>query len=237
MLKDIKTSEMYQDLEQLMTDMLENIKEIKNDREANILDIEIDKKKQLEEIHQMRLLVNNHLDKLETKLKLEIEETVRKTTEQIRKTLVLVHETEQKISENIADLNDIHSYASDLQTFLGMREMQKRITENDKSMQSLLDDGLLQQMIIKSAVDTNIGNCLSEIKVFGSVEIQTKQERLSLRNRKNKQAQLLAVQKQQSIQDITLNRVQTLTSDGGGAIRSCCVTPENHLLFNAPLSM
>ncbi|XP_052087745.1 E3 ubiquitin/ISG15 ligase TRIM25-like [Mytilus californianus] len=229
MLKDIKTSEMYKDLEQIMTDMLENIREIKNDRH-NISDIETEKEKQLEEIRQMRLLVNNHLDKLEEKLKIEIEETVRKTTEKIRKTIVLVHETEQKISKNIADLNDIQSYASDLQTFLGMKEMQTRISENEKSMQSLLDDDLLQQRVIKSAVDTNIGNCLSELKVFGSVEILTKQERLSLRKRKNKQAQLLAVQKQQSIQDITLNQVQTMTSNGG-TIRGCCVTTENHLLL------
>ncbi|XP_052087685.1 uncharacterized protein LOC127724677 [Mytilus californianus] len=229
-LKDIKTSEMYKDLEQIITDMLENINEIKNDRQVNISDIETEKEKQLEEIRQMRLLVNNHLDKLEEKLKIEIEETVRKTTEKIRKTIVLVHETEQKISKNISDLIDIRSYASELQTFLGMKEMQNRITENEKSMQSLLDDGFLQQMVIKSAIDTNIGNYLSEIKVFGSVEILTKQERLYLRKRKNKQAQLLAVQKPKSIQDISLNRIQTMTSDGG-AIRGCCVTPENNLLL------
>ncbi|VDI01890.1 Hypothetical predicted protein [Mytilus galloprovincialis] len=109
--------------------------------------------------------------------------------------------------------------------------MQNRITENEKSMQSLLDDGLLQQMVLKSAVDTSIGNCLSEIKVFGSAEILTKQERLSLRKRKHKQAQLLAVQKQKFIQDITLNQVQTMTTTNGGAIRGCCVTPENQLLL------
>ncbi|XP_071137170.1 uncharacterized protein [Mytilus edulis] len=230
-LKDVKTSEMYKDLDQSMTDLLENIKEIKNDRQVNISDIETEKEKQLEEIIQMRLLVNNHFDELEKRLKLDIEETVKQTTEKIRKTIVLVHETEQKISKNIGDLNDIRSYASELQTFFGMKEMQKRITENEKSMQSLLDDGLLQQMVLKSAVNTNINKCLSEIKVFGTMEILTKQEMVSLRKRKNKQAQLLAVQKPKSIQDITLNRVQSLTSDGGGAIRGCYVTPENHLLL------
>ncbi|CAG2212220.1 unnamed protein product [Mytilus edulis] len=179
----------------------------------------------------MRLLVNNHFDKLEKKLKLEIEETVKQTTEKIRKTILLVHEIEKKIYENTADLKDIRSYASELQTFLGMKEMQNRITENEKSMQSLLDDGLLQKIIINSAVETHIGNCISEIKVFGSVEILTNQERLSLKKTKNKQAQLLAVQKQQSIQDITLNREETLTSDYSGTIRGCCVTPENQLLL------
>ncbi|XP_071135646.1 uncharacterized protein [Mytilus edulis] len=231
MLNDIKTSEMYKDLEQTMIDMLENIKEIKHDRQVNISDIETEKKKQLEEISQMRLLVNNHFDKLEKELKLEVEETVIQTTEKIRQTILFVKETEQKISKNIADLNDIRSYASELQTFLGMKEMQNRVTENEKSMQSLLDDGLLQQMVLKSAVDTSIGNCLSEIKVFGSVEILTKQERLSQRKRKHKQAQLLAVQKQKFIQDITLNQIQAMTTTNGGAIRGCCATPDNHLLL------
>ncbi|CAC5367923.1 unnamed protein product [Mytilus coruscus] len=98
-------------------------------------------------------------------------------------------------------------------------------------MQSLLDDGLLQLMLIQFAVDTNIGNCSSEIKMFISIEILTKQERLSHRKRKNKQAHLLAIQKQIPIQDITLNRLQTLTTSNGDIVRGCCVTPENHLVL------
>ncbi|XP_052087771.1 uncharacterized protein LOC127724719 [Mytilus californianus] len=109
--------------------------------------------------------------------------------------------------------------------------MHSKISENEKSMQSLLDNGLLQQILVKSAVDTHIGNYLTELKVFGSVEILTKQERLLLRNRKNKQAQLLAVQKPLSIQDITLKRIKTLTSSNGGVIRGFCVTSDKHLLL------
>ena len=71
------------------------------------------------------------------------------------------------------DITTIKEYASDLQTFLGSKEIEEEVKKEEKYILALSEDGCLQQLSLKCTIEKKIKDIMSTMSSFGSVSIET----------------------------------------------------------------
>ncbi|CAG2249885.1 unnamed protein product [Mytilus edulis] len=129
---NVKFTEQFQNLETRLEDLLQNIDQIKKDRKANVVSIEEMKKRHVAEIQHIRVEINKHLDNLGKQIIKDVEEKEGQCKENIQKALSPVKEKETMINQCQMNLQNIKQHASDFQTFLGMRELEVAVDENEQ---------------------------------------------------------------------------------------------------------
>lgn len=82
----------------------------------------------------------------------------------------------------------IRKYASDLQLFIGKKDIQSKIADNEKRLASIIENTSLKNIDIKLVIDDKILDILTSIKSFGS--ILTIESPSGITKYKNKQAQM-----------------------------------------------
>ncbi|VDI20928.1 Hypothetical predicted protein [Mytilus galloprovincialis] len=122
-------------------DLLRNIHRIKIDRKANLESIEERKELHLVEIQQTRKQITKRLNKLEKEIIQDLEKKECQCKKNIQTILSSVKETENLITEYQTNLQSIKQHASDLQTFLVMRDIEIKVLENEQYLQSLVETG------------------------------------------------------------------------------------------------
>ncbi|CAG2200458.1 unnamed protein product [Mytilus edulis] len=134
---NVKTSEQFLDLESRLGDLLQNIDQIKKDRNSNVTKIEETKTRLVKEIRQKRAEINKRLDNLEKQIIKDLDEKACQNCESIQNVLSSVKEKEIIISKCQENFQNMKQYASDLQTFLGIKEIEIKVYENEQYLQSL----------------------------------------------------------------------------------------------------
>ncbi|VDI04584.1 Hypothetical predicted protein [Mytilus galloprovincialis] len=223
------TSGQLEDLETRLVDLLQNIDRIKKDRKANLTSIEEKTDLLLSEIQQIRYQTNKHLDKLEKEIKQDIDIKECKCKKNIQNILSSVKEKKTLIIEYQTNLQSTKQHASDLQTFLVMRDIEVKVFENEQYLQSLIETNQIEQFDLVSKVDPrviSISNCLEN---FGSVEIKTRPSCIRLIRAKAKQAQL-QVKPTKTINNLNLILQKKITTKGEN-IRGCCMSVNGDYFF------
>ena len=221
-----KKSQHFQDLRQEVEDLLENIKRLRTDREENLTTVNDQVQKHILKVQNLRSNINQHLDKLEEELKLELKKLENKAKTDIQGTIAILKDKENDIVKRQKNIEDITKHASDFQAFFGMREVKSNVTEHEQYIQSISDDQNFTQINITCSIDTKIQDILTGVKSFGSVGFQTERTSISLVRNKNKQAQIL------TIYDKTLT-LKRKVKHGGSKIRGCCVTTAGLMLISS----
>ncbi|VDI49056.1 Hypothetical predicted protein, partial [Mytilus galloprovincialis] len=227
---NFKTSEQFLDLESRLDDLFQNIDRIKKDRHLNVTNIKETKTRLIEEVRQKRVEINKHLDNLEKQIIKDLEEKECQSTESIKTVLSSVKEKETIINQCQANFLSIKQYASDLQTFLGMTEIEVKVKENEQLLHSLREAKSLEQLELTWKLDPFLETILNSLKNFGSIELKTQTSSLEFIRAKDKQAQLQVVTMKKNIDDVKLILQKQITTDGS-AVRGCCISEEGDLLF------
>ena len=79
-IKNVKTSTMFTEIEHLIKEMIENIGKIRQNRDTNSSVVKEQKKIIENEIHELRTTINDHLDKLQDDLMKELTEAEKQVT-------------------------------------------------------------------------------------------------------------------------------------------------------------
>ncbi|XP_071150723.1 uncharacterized protein [Mytilus edulis] len=228
---DFKTSEQFLDLESRLEDLLQNIGRIKKDRNSNMTNIEETKMRLSKEIRQKRVEINKHLDNLEKQLIKDLEEKECQSKDSIQKVLSSVTEKETMVTQCHTNFQSIKQYASDLQTFLGIKEIKVVVYENEQYLQSLIEAKSLEQIDLEWKVDPVFETIPNSLKNFGSITMRTKTSSLEFIISKNKQAQIqVVITKKTNINDAKLT-LQTDITTNGQYIKGCCMSKEGDFLF------
>ncbi|CAG2229935.1 unnamed protein product [Mytilus edulis] len=224
-----KTSGQLQDLETRLVDLIQNIDRIKKDRQANLESIRKRKELHLAEIQQRRNQINKHLDKLENEIKQDLEKKEGQCKKSIQSILSSVEEKKNFITEYQTNLQSIKQHASDLQTFLVMRDIEVKVFENEQYLQSLVETNKLDPVDLTCNVDPGVLSIFDSLKTFGSIEIDMKSSSIRLIREKDKQAQL-QVTPTKTIDDLRLILQKTITT-GGETITGCCMSVIGEFFF------
>ncbi|VDI37166.1 Hypothetical predicted protein [Mytilus galloprovincialis] len=230
---NVKASGQFLDLESSLGDLLQNIERIKKNREANVTNIEKLREQHIKEIKQIRVEINNHLDNLEKQVLEELREKEFQCKESIQKVLLPVKERGSIITQCQLNFKSIKDYASDLQTYIGMRDLEVKVDENEQYLQSFIDTKGLEHLDLVYKVDTNVQNILNNLKSFGSIEIKNHISDIELTRAKDKQAQIQVAAPRKTVNDVKLIQQKKIITNGA-VVRGCCMSREGDFLFTDP---
>ncbi|XP_063408887.1 uncharacterized protein LOC134692362 [Mytilus trossulus] len=180
------------------------------------------------EIRQKRAEINKLLDNLEKQIIKDLEEKEYQSKKSIQNVLSSVKEKETMVTQCQITFLSIKQYASNLQTFLGINEIEVKVYENEQYLQSLKEANSLEQIGLVWKVDP-VSETIS--KFFGSIEMTNQTSSLGFISSKNKQAQIQVVTtKKTSINDVKLILQKEITIYGQHT-KGCCMSKEGDFLF------
>ena len=126
-IKNVKTSTMFTEIEHLIKEMIETISKIRQNRENNSSAVNEQKRIIENEIQELRTQINTHLDKLQEDLMKELTEAEKQVTEETRELLVSSDEKQKELTKYQTNVINIERYPSDLQTYLALKQIEKEV--------------------------------------------------------------------------------------------------------------
>ncbi|XP_052065995.1 uncharacterized protein LOC127705685 [Mytilus californianus] len=229
-IKNVKSSNAFHEIEITLLGMAEYIERVKKDRQENLLYIKEQKEQIENEIQQAREAINSHLDAIQKKLIEDLKLTIDKENKTIQQFLKSDEQNEKEVKKFQSSHLKIKQHASELQTFLTMKQMERDIATKEKFIQSINKRGSLGYSRFFCKIDTTLEKFASNVKRFGEVVIETKPSDVPYVRQKDKQAQLMIPVPAKSIDDLILTLVQTVNTHSK-KVSGCTMLPDSRMVF------
>jgi hypothetical protein len=232
-IKNVKTSNMFTEIEHLIKEMIETISKIRLNRDANS-SVAKDQKRIIEnEIQELRTKINTHLDRLQEQMMKELSEAEKQVTDETREMLTSLDEKQKELTKYQTNIVNIKKYASDIQTLLAVKQIEKEVETHEMGLQSLVNIDSLNQTKLAYKIDTSLTTIVTSIQRFGEVVVESKPCELTFARKKDKQAQMMVadISPPMSVDNIHLNLNQQI-SIKGICITGCSLFPDNRIAFS-----
>ena len=118
------------------------------------------------EIKQTRLAINDYLDNLEKELLTKLQEAGDSAKVQIMELVATLAEKEKEILECQDNLQNIKSHATDLQTFLGLKQNEPEIAKNKRLVKSLIDDKRLSKRMLHCKINQKLLTLTTDVYLY-----------------------------------------------------------------------
>ena len=232
-IKNVKTSNMFTDIEHLIKEIIEIISKIRQNRKTNSSGVKEQKRLIENEIQELRTTINTHLDKLQENLMKELTEADKHVTEETRELLVSLDEKQKELTEHQTNMVNIKMYASDLQTLLAVKQIEKDVEKQDMGLQALVNSDSLNQTKLAYKIDTGLKTIVTSIQKFGKVVVESKPCELTFARKKEKQAQMMEVDllPPMSIENIQLILKKKMNTKGT-SITGCSLLPNGRMVLS-----
>ena len=126
------------------------------------------------EIQELRTEINTHLDKLQENLMTELTEAEKHATDETRELLGSLDKKQKELTEYQTNRVNIKKYASDLQTLLAVKQIEKDVETQDMGLQALVNSDSLNQTKLAYKIDTGLTTIVTSIQKFGKVVVESK---------------------------------------------------------------
>jgi DNA-binding beta-propeller fold protein YncE len=231
--KDVKTSDIFNGIEELISEMTESIGKIRQNRETNSIAVREQKIIAANEIRELRTKIINQLDNLQDDLLKELTEAEKQITDETQELLASLDKKQKELSEHQTNIFNIRKYASDLQTYLAIKQIEKEVETQDTCLQSIVNSHSLIQTTISYKIDTGLKAITTNIQKFGEVVVESKPCELTLVRKKDKQAQMMVanLSPPMSVENIQLNLKQKINTKGS-KIRGCSLLPGGRMVLS-----
>jgi len=229
-IKNVKTSTMFTDTEHLIKEMIDTISKMRQNRETNSSSVKDQKRIIENEIQELRRKFNNHLDKLQKNMLKELTEAEKQVTTETRELLVSLDEKQKELTEYHTNIVTIKRYASELQTFSAVNEIEKDVETHDKCLQSLVNSDSLNRTKLAYKLDSHLKTIAVSIEKFGDVVVESKPCEMNLVRKKDKQAQMMVadLSPPMSVETIQLKLKQKINIKGK-KIKGCSFLPDGRM--------
>ncbi|VDI61713.1 Hypothetical predicted protein [Mytilus galloprovincialis] len=202
--KEKKTSE--KDLKNVKENLEEIIKYL-NDR----IDIyKSQKTEAAEQIRCMRKFLDDLLNKLEQEILDDLESMQSQLTSKMN-TLIQQLKTEaEQIIQLQSEFSKMTQYATELQMYFGLREIEKTTSQAAKCIDTLKSGDNLEETNLEVTISSVLQSILQDVKSYGDININTRQSTLCIKAGRKDQAQNL-VPAIPRIEEIKPSMMRTLT--------------------------
>ena len=187
-IQNVKTSVSFDDLHQQLSVISKNIRSIRKNRKANADLIRKQKKRIEKDIRDLRETMNNHLDKLQEKLTRELMQIEVETNFGIQEIITTLKRKEEEICQSQVNMENIKKYATELQAFLGLKQIQCISMKNENYIQSLVEDGNLKEIKLFLKAEDKIVNLHNNVNSLGKIIIEKESSKVDIETYKQKQA-------------------------------------------------
>ncbi|CAC5415692.1 USP16_45 [Mytilus coruscus] len=236
MAKTCKSSGLMKSLQKSLEDLKNSIDRVVQDRQTNITKIKEQRQNIDACIKQLRERINSHFDKLEQEIMKELNISEYDLKTKIEDLLKELQDKSERIAVLQNNISDLKNHASDLQTLIGSKTLEKKIESEETYVQSLLDDERLKQLSLKSIHNERIENLLQNITSFGSLSMESSPPTVEIKLEKIKQAQIMSaslIPKSVDIVQATfLGKFQIPKGISTGYnITGCAIFPNGKIIF------
>jgi hypothetical protein len=123
--------------------------------------------------------------------------------------------------------------ASDLQTLIAVKQIEKEVESQDTCLQSLVNSDSLNQTKLTYKIDTGLKNITTSIQKFAEVVVESKPCEMVVVRRKDKEAQMMVAEQSppMSVENIHLNLKQKINTKMSN-ISGCSVLPGGRMVFS-----
>ena len=231
--KDMKKSDIFNEIEQLINKMTETVGKIRQNRQTNSNAVREQKIIVENGIREVRTQINNNLDKLQEDMMKELTELEKHIAEVTRDLMVSLDEKQKELTEYQTNIVNIKKYASDLQTYLTVKQIEKEEETHDTCLQSMLNSDRLNQAKLSYKIDTGLKTITTSIDKFGEVDVESKPCDLTFVRRNFKQAQVMVteISPPMSVDNIQLKLKRKIKNNGNN-IRGCSLLPEGRMVLS-----
>jgi hypothetical protein len=171
----------------------------------------------------------NLLDKLERKMLDKMSVIESETRQQIEKLIEELSAKQQEVKTLKKDIQLTKIYASSVQIFMGIRQLQEPVSSFEKYIQVAYDNGSFNQTEIEFKMDEQLNTITKDINEFGKISQKGVQTHVRLNWRQEKAAQILIL-KQRTIDDVVLRKVQQIALSGK-YIPGCIIMKDGNTLI------
>ncbi|VDH94963.1 Hypothetical predicted protein [Mytilus galloprovincialis] len=230
--KNAKRSTALDDLEDSIKVALENLKGFINNRNQAMKNLKIEEQSVRKSISEMRANVNKHLDELENKMLDDLSQRYENCKSKYGDAQKYLNKTEKEIKLLQEQTSQMKRVGSDLQVFLGTRQVTKLIHNEVQSVKSMTST--LQDYKIGFEIHQEITSLLENVDNFGKVKVEENIIKLPFKDAKVDQAQIVHKPTGQSFDRTRLQlRQKFKIKDNENIInvRGCGILPNSHLLI------
>ena len=107
-------------------------------------------------------------------------------TVEIRELLVSLDEKQKELTEYQTNIINIKKYASDLQTFLAVKQIGKDVETQETCLQAIVTSDSLDQTKLSYKMDSDLKTITTSFQMFGEVVVESKPCELTFARRKDK---------------------------------------------------
>ncbi|VDI34659.1 Hypothetical predicted protein [Mytilus galloprovincialis] len=229
-LKEIKSSAAVTLLTKDLKDLIDNFNEILGYLRNRISTNAKQKTKAIHDIRSMRLSIDDYLNQQEQKLLKDLEIEHSKLRSEIDK---LLHEVDGRakhirILQN--EFSNMTKYATELQTYIGLKEIEKVTSKEANYMEDLKRGPDLNERTLLVTTSPALAPILHDIKSFGEITINTRPCNVQVNAGRKDQAQYLVPSSM--LDQVKPSFINTLKVPGGKQMRfvDCCILPDNNCL-------
>lgn len=208
--RNVKSSNAFADIEQILSEIVENIKRLRINREENLASIGKKSREIEKEVLETRARINRHLDKLQDAALKELKTREEEESNKIRQLLKSLIDKEKVIAENQTNIGNIKQYASELQIFLALKHIEKDIVVEEQYIQSIVNSDGANQIDFSCKINPSLQGLISAIQKFGDVVVTADPCQIPILKQKNKQAQIMVAVTPLTIDSLTHTLHQTL---------------------------
>ncbi|XP_071181378.1 kinesin heavy chain-like [Mytilus edulis] len=230
MIGNIKSSAAFLEIDHTLSEVADNFKRIRINREENLASIR-EKRKAIEiQIQDIRTMINERLDKLQDDIMGELKTVEERESNKIRQLLSSLIQKEKEIFEYQGHFENTKQYASEYQSFLTLKQIEKYVANEDHFIQSIIKEEHANQIDITCSVDTSLQTFTASMKKFGDVLVNSSPCNITILKRKFQQAQIIVAQSTRNFDSITL-RLKQKIQDSLTNIRGCTFLPGGKMVF------
>ncbi|XP_052073484.1 nuclear factor 7, brain-like [Mytilus californianus] len=188
--KNIKDSSAFVDLEVSLADLLANIEKYIDDRSANLQELVKQKAQCEEEIKTARETINSYIDSLERDLTNKLHQAFVAKDRQIRQVLTDLEARKITVDEMQENVNSIKTIASNFQTFIAIRELEQWAHKKETDLQHLFENESFNWTEV-SVVLINIQSIKNSFTTIDNIDGKQLPTKTLLKVRKTREAQLM----------------------------------------------
>ncbi|CAC5370714.1 unnamed protein product [Mytilus coruscus] len=172
-LTHVKSSASVQLLENDLKDLEENFHEVLNYLKSRLDKSNIKKTEAIEEIRIMRESIDDYINRLEQQILDELESKHSKMNSIINTLVNQIEHRSAEVHKLQVDFSKMTHFATELQMYVGLREIEKTTSEAAKYISDLEVGGHLNEKKIEIKISPSLQSIIEEVKSFGDIYITT----------------------------------------------------------------
>ncbi|XP_071141808.1 tripartite motif-containing protein 2-like [Mytilus edulis] len=230
--KNVKSSNAWLEVEQILVQMLENVRRIRNDRTENLKCLQDQRVKIERDIKQTRKMINDHLDKIQDKIIKELYVNEENESKRIQLLLCEIEDIEKGISDLQGNQNNIRQHASELQTFLALKHIEKEVSDKEECILSVLKSEDMKIKTLSLEINKEVQN-ICRVESFGSVGVESNLCKVVISENKCKQAQIMVpTSTSKCVDDLKITKQIQINLPSASFIRGCTLLPSGKMMFS-----